>query len=102
MLDERDLQAIGELMDRKLQPIQQDIQDLKESVEEIRGGTNLGGDQDYAQMLSMSNDVKTGLHKEKGSYRKKAKRLILVVAAVFTHNKNRHPQSDRRHRTAAV
>lgn len=42
-------------------------------------------------MLSMSNDVKTGLHKEKGSYRKKAKRLILVVAAVFTHNKNRHP-----------
>ena len=44
MLDEIDLQAIGELMSRKLQPIQQDIQDLKESVEEIRGGTNLGGD----------------------------------------------------------
>ena len=42
-------------------------------------------------MLSMSNDVKTRLHKEQGSYRKKAKRLILVVAAVFTHNKNRHP-----------
>ena len=40
MLDERDLQAIGELMDRKLQPVQQDIQDLKESVEEIRGATN--------------------------------------------------------------
>ena len=40
MLGERDLQAIGELMDRKLQPIQQDIQDLKESVEEIRGATN--------------------------------------------------------------
>lgn len=40
MLDERDLQAIGELMSRKLQPIQQDIQDLKESVEEIRGATN--------------------------------------------------------------
>ena len=44
MLDERDLRAIGELMDRKLQPIQQGIQDLKESVEEIRGGTNPGGD----------------------------------------------------------
>lgn len=27
-------------MDRKLQTIQQDIQDLKESVEEIRGVTN--------------------------------------------------------------
>ena len=40
MLDERDLQAIGELMDRKLQPVQQDIQDLKDSVEEIRGATN--------------------------------------------------------------
>lgn len=40
MLDERDLQAIGELMDRKLQPIQQDIQDLKESVEEVRGAAN--------------------------------------------------------------
>lgn len=40
MLDEKDLQAIGELMDRKLQPIQQDIQGLKESVEEIRGATN--------------------------------------------------------------
>lgn len=51
MLDEKDLQAIKALfskeMDRKLQPIQQDIQEmksdihgLKESVEEIRGATN--------------------------------------------------------------
>lgn len=40
MLDEKDLQAIGELMDRKLQPIQQDIQGLKESLEEVRGATN--------------------------------------------------------------
>ena len=44
MLDEKDLQAIkalfNEEMDKRLNPIQQDIQDLKESVEEIRGATN--------------------------------------------------------------
>ena len=44
MLDEKDLQAIkalfNEEMDKRLNPIQQDIQDLKESVEEVRGATN--------------------------------------------------------------
>lgn len=51
MLDEKDLQAIkalfNEEMDKKLNPIHQDIkemktdiQGLKESVEEIRGATN--------------------------------------------------------------
>ena len=44
MLDEKDLQAIkalfNEEMDKRLNPIQQDIQDLKESVEEVQGATN--------------------------------------------------------------
>ena len=44
MLDEKDLQAIkalfNEEMDKRRNPIQQDIQDLKESVEEVRGATN--------------------------------------------------------------
>ena len=40
MLDEKDLQAISKLMDMKLQPIQQDIQDLKENITEVRGAVN--------------------------------------------------------------
>lgn len=46
-LTKEDLQAIGELMDQKLAPIQADIagmkdniEELKESMEEVRGSTN--------------------------------------------------------------
>lgn len=49
MLDERDLQAISELMDRKLQPInarlelekvETSINEIRDSLEEVRDATN--------------------------------------------------------------
>ena len=47
MLDERDLQAISELMDRKLQPInarlekvETSVNEIRDSLEEVRDATN--------------------------------------------------------------
>lgn len=40
MVDQELLQAIEAMIDRKLQPIQEDITDIKENLSEVRGGVN--------------------------------------------------------------
>ena len=41
MLDQKDIEIIGKLLDAKLQPMQEDIAQLKEDVAEIRSATNI-------------------------------------------------------------
>ena len=38
MVDQELLQAMEAMIDRKLQPIQEDIADIKENLAEVRGG----------------------------------------------------------------
>lgn len=40
MVDQELLQAMEAMIDRKLQPIQEDIADIKENLAEVRGGVN--------------------------------------------------------------
>lgn len=40
MTDQELLQAMEEMMDRKLQPIKEDMEAMKEDLAEVRGGVN--------------------------------------------------------------